>query len=45
MKMVEFWKHIELSKRLDPQEHEKRLVKRLSKRYPNLYKNFGTELG
>jgi hypothetical protein len=33
MKKADFWKHIELSKRSDPEEHEERLVKRLSWSY------------
>ena len=35
MKKADFWKHIELSKRSDPEEHEERLVKRLSKLSPS----------
>jgi hypothetical protein len=29
MKKADFWKHIELSKRSNPEEHVERLVKRL----------------
>jgi hypothetical protein len=35
MKKPDFWKHIELSKRSDPEEHEERLVNRLSKLPPS----------
>lgn len=35
MKKADFWRHIELSKRSDPEEHEERLVHRLSKLTPS----------
>jgi len=41
MKKADFWKHIELSKRSDPEEHEERLVKRLSKLSPTDILRFG----
>ena len=41
MKRADFWKHIELSKRSDPEEHEERLVKRLSKLSPSDFLRFG----
>lgn len=41
MKKVDFWKHIELSKRSEPEEHEERLVNRLSKLRPSDILRFG----
>ena len=35
MKKTDFWKHIESTKRADPEEHEERLVRRLSKLSPS----------